>query len=440
MNTRTVSISLLICLLAGMIVPRGVAGAGRPAAPILYQAPLPGAEMVSRESSIVVRFDHNRSVINVDLATMFVVTGDRSGTHFGSAAFSDDAETIVFKSDIPFEPGEQVHVSLRYRTGADGAADSREFSFRVSANRNPPQPRPLSYFLDTIGAPPRGKTASSPVRTGTGVATYNPPPDFPPISIGVNDSPGEGYVFLTNYLWQWDPFPRSYLMIPNNDGTPFFFRKSPTFALDFKKQNDLVLSYFEYGAYRYLLMDSTYTRIEVCGCDNGYLPDPHDFNLLDNGHALIMCQDVQTVDMSQVVPGGQTDARVVGMIFQELDLDRNAVFEWRTWDHFEITDAIGVDFTGPRIDYVHSNALVLDNDGNWLVSHRHLSEITKINRTTGDIMWRLGGKNNQFLFVNDINDSTGFHYQHDIRAMADGNYLLYDNGNFHSPEYSHAVE
>jgi len=128
------------------------------------------------------------------------------------------------------------------------------------------------------------------------------------------------------------------------------------------------------------------------------------------------------------------------MIYQELDRARDVVFEWRTWDHFQITDAIGVDFTADRIDYVHSNALVLDNDGNWLVSHRHLSEITKINRTTGDIVWRLGGKNNQFRFVNDINDSTGFHYQHDIRAMENGNYLLYDNGNFHSPPFSRAVE
>jgi hypothetical protein len=42
--------------------------------------------------------------------------------------------------------------------------------------------------------------------------------------------------------------------------------------------------------------------------------------------------------------------------------------------------------------------------------------------------------------VGDIDDSTGFHYQHDIRRLDNGNYMLYDNGNFHSPPYSRAVE
>ena len=38
-----------------------------------------------------------------------------------------------------------------------------------------------------------------------------------------------------------------------------------------------------------------------------------------------------------------------------------------------------------------------------MISSRHLNEITKISRTTGDIIWRFGGKNNQFTFVNDTN-------------------------------------
>jgi hypothetical protein len=84
--------------------------------------------------------------------------------------------------------------------------------------------------------------------------------------------------------------------------------------------------------------------------------------------------------------------------------------------------------------------LVQDHDGNWLASNRHLSEITKIDRSTGDIIWRWGGKNNQFRFVGDIDDSTGFHYQHDIRRLENGNYMMYDNGNFHTPPHSRSAE
>ncbi len=53
-----------------------------------------------------------------------------------------------------------------------------------------------------------------------------------------------------------------------------------------------------------------------------------------------------------------------------------------------------------------------------LLSSRHLNEITKINRATGDMIWRLGGVHNQFTFVND---TLPFHYQHHIRRIANGN-------------------
>ena len=39
------------------------------------------------------------------------------------------------------------------------------------------------------------------------------------------------------------------------------------------------------------------------------------------------------------------------------------------------------------------------DDGHILLSSRRLSEITKINRQSGKIIWRLGGANNQFKFV-----------------------------------------
>jgi hypothetical protein len=66
-----------------------------------------------------------------------------------------------------------------------------------------------------------------------------------------------------------------------------------------------------------------------------------------------------------------------------------------------------------------------------------MDEITKISRTTGDVMWRLGGKHNQFTF---LNDTLRFTYQHDIRRLPNGNITLFDNGNFHAPPCSRAVE
>ena len=163
--------------------------------------------------------------------------------------------------------------------------------------------------------------------------------------------------------------------------------------------------------------------------------------ILENGHALMFSYDRQPVGMDTVVSGGNPNAIVTGLVLQELDENKNLVFQWRSWDHYKITDATDdIILTDSLIDYVHGNAIEIDYDGNILLSCRHMDEITKINRTTGEIIWRWGGiycRNNQFTF---LNDSTGFSHQHCIRRLPNGNYTIFDNGNLHSPNFSRAVE
>jgi hypothetical protein len=113
------------------------------------------------------------------------------------------------------------------------------------------------------------------------------------------------------------------------------------------------------------------------------------------------------------------------------------IFQWRSWDYFKITDATHENLSASRIDYCHANAIELDNDGNLLLSSRNMDEITKINRITGKIIWRLGGKNNEFKF---INDPIRFSHQHAIRRIPNGNITLFDNGNYHIPPFSRAIE
>src|SRR5262249_53229576 len=67
----------------------------------------------------------------------------------------------------------------------------------------------------------------------------------------------------------------------------------------------------------------------------------------------------------------------------------------------------------------------------------HMDEITKIDRQTGEIIWRWGGNNNQFTL---LGDTLWFSHQHAIRLLSNGHYTLFDNGNFHSPPFSRAAE
>ncbi|MCK9409151.1 MAG: aryl-sulfate sulfotransferase [Bacteroidetes bacterium] len=259
------------------------------------------------------------------------------------------------------------------------------------------------------------------------------PSDYPHISISVKNNPDSGFIFINN----WGGMP--YIAILDTNGEPVFYRKMPSNARDFKLQSNGNLSYrLADPYYRFYEMDSSYVVLREITAKNGFGTDEHDLQILPNDNVLLIPLEWKTVNMSTLVAGGRTDASVIGNHVQEIDPTGNVVFEWKSWDHLNIVDAVNENLTAQTIDFVHMNAIAVDNDSNILISSRHLSEITKINRKTGKIMWRLGGKHNQFTFIND--PFNGPSYQHDIRALPNGNYTIMDNGNFHAPQVSRAVE
>ena len=276
---------------------------------------------------------------------------------------------------------------------------------------------------------------------------YSIPLDFPQIAVSINNNPDSGYIFLSTYTNE-QPIINNYLMILDNLGEPIFFRKTNGYAHDFKVQPSGHLSYIEAlspnsqkTAY---IMNNHYAVIDSFTSEN-YWMDNHEFQLLLNGNALLGARAYRTVDLSQIIEGGSPVAQVEDYIIQEIDQNKNIVFEWNSADYFELTDAPHIDLTSQHIYYVHANAIEIDTDGNILLSSRHMDEITKIDRQTGDIIWRLGGVNNEFTFLNDSLDfqhsiPTPFCYQHDIRRLTNGNITIYDNGNYKHPKYSRMVE
>jgi len=254
------------------------------------------------------------------------------------------------------------------------------------------------------------------------------PLDFPVLSVK-SANPDSGYYFMSNgSLDYYDTIPR-FLLILDNYGKPFYYKRLENNAVDFKVQPNGLITYWDMISSKFYAMDSTFTVIDSFYCKNGYNTDPHELLMLPNGHFLLIGDDTAIVNMEQYTTDGNPSALVIGNVIQEQDESRNVVFEWKTLDHFKITDATeDIDLTFYLIDYCHMNAIETDKDGNLLISSRNMDEITKINRQTGDIIWRLGGKNNQFKF---INDSVGFSHQHDIRKLSNGDISLFDDGNLH---------
>lgn len=276
--------------------------------------------------------------------------------------------------------------------------------------------------------------------------TINLHSQIPNITLLQSNNPTSGKLFMSNVRFDQQPFT-PYLLIVNNDGTVFWSRQMNTTAFDFKIQPNGLLTYISVD-YRtnlhlnraFYSLDSNYNITDsfkvVSPTTDTFWTDTHELKVLPNGNALILGFDWRQVNMSVIVQGGHPNATVEGYVIQEFDENDSLVFEWNSFEYFLIQDAVHEDLTGAYVNPVHMNAIEPDNDGNILVSSRSLSEITKINRQTGEIIWRLGGVRNQFNFIND----SGFSYQHDIRRLPNGNITLFDNGNFNSPQESRAVE
>jgi hypothetical protein len=58
-------------------------------------------------------------------------------------------------------------------------------------------------------------------------------------------------------------------------------------------------------------------------------------------------------------------------------------------------------------------------DGHYLISARHAHTISYINGTSGDVIWTLGGKRNDFADLSDGN-ATNFAWQHHARFRDEG--------------------
>lgn len=185
------------------------------------------------------------------------------------------------------------------------------------------------------------------------------------------------------------------------------------------------ISFFDRQTDGWFLMDSLENITDSVYCQNGYIADNHDFMALSNGNYILFSYDEQTYATDTISPNGSANQNVIGLVIQELDANHNLIFEWSSWDHFYLSNYSQTNFSNSSIDFLHCNAIDIDEDGHFLISNRTISEITKIHRTTGDIIWRFGGEQSDFTFTNDY----PFSKQHCIKSLGANRYLMYDNGN-----------
>jgi hypothetical protein len=169
--------------------------------------------------------------------------------------------------------------------------------------------------------------------------------------------------------------------------------------------------------------------------------DVHEFILLGDHHYICETYYREQPDNIPDSLHPAAGVKVCAGIIQEVD-NGNVVFQWdgTNYPEFYAASMENNDFSDLTIthDYMHLNSICVDStDNNLVVSFRNLNEIVKLNRVTGQIMWRLGGANSDFPLTAD----QSFLRQHYARVIENGKTLIFlDNGITGVRAYSRILE
>jgi hypothetical protein len=401
---------------------------------LVYISPKPGSDNNYLDSKIILKFSDNIDNLKLNEKSI-IVTGEKSGKHNGEFIRSDDGKTLIFKPFQQFLKSENVNITLLPDLFKDMNIKSKSYSFSTSASSIGFQPLAQRIDDDEIGKPFFQSKLSGDTL----------PSDLPAVNFPINDTNKayKGNILISSSEPQGS---RNYLMILDYKGEVIKWRKTNLFPFNFKLQPNGQFAYSEsisgvatQAVARILDQDLNLVKSYQCG--NGYKSFPSEFVLLPNGHILMVALDPMPVNMRNIIPNGDPNSNILGSVVQELDKDMNVVFQWRSWDYTEITETYE-NITLNSFRTLHLNGIDVDTDGHYLFSVRHFAQIMKINRNTGEIMWRLGGKKNEFKFINEHEENAPlyFSYQHEIRRQPNGNITFFDNGNLKAPQYSRAVE
>ena len=239
-----------------------------------------------------------------------------------------------------------------------------------------------------------------------------------------------GYYIFSAQKFRADKSPSvSWQTILDGNGSLIYSRADVTCA-DFKQHEDGRFSFCRDG--RIYLMNRSLQICDSFVSVNGVSEYHHDFKILPNGHYLLVGVRADTADLSSLYmfrrksAAGSRHAIVKYDVIQELDEKKNVVFQWDAESEFSVNNALPLYLVDTlNISMPHINSVATDASGNIIASCRFYNQIIKIDRSTGHLLWRLGGTQNQFTFLNGARQFLG---QHDAHYLANGNLLFYDNG------------
>lgn len=268
-------------------------------------------------------------------------------------------------------------------------------------------------------------------------------PDLAPpvIDVAVADPAGDDLFFLAPK----QAGAQTGALIVDGEGEVVWSQPNERAVADFRVQTyrgEPVLTWYEgtskggYGEGEFVIADSSYEEVARVRAGNGLAGDLHEFELTDEGTALVLAYVLEPADLSAV--GGPTEGYQLDNVVQEVDVATGEVlFEWSAADHVPMEDTYSElvpdaaatdderDEDGTEefpFDWFHVNSVTADGDV-LLVSARNTHAVYAVDRRTGALRWTLGGRSSDFR----LEDGARFAWQHHARRLPDGTISLFDN-------------
>jgi Arylsulfotransferase (ASST) len=418
-KSRWIGIALALALTAGGATAAGAltgtpdderAAAQQPAVVTVF--PTPGARSAGNATQISFR-----GVPAAQLGTI-AVAGSESGEMSGEVRAHSDGRGASFVSSERFLGGERVTVrtDLNVR-GAEGG----DFRFTIGRRPAPRQVNDGTLPLPTLPPGATDKFRSNPDLQSPVVRITTPARSTAP-----------GYLLLAPFSPKGSPNPDGPMIVDDRGDLVWFHPlRRGTAVTDLKVQEldgRRVLTWWQgrfalgWGYGEYPVLDETYREIARVRAGNGFQADLHDMQITPEGTALVMAYDRVFRDLRPV--GGVRRGVVMNNVLQEIDLETGLVlYEWHSLDHVALNDSVIRPRGRQSWGYFHMNSVEVDRDGHLLISSRNTCAVYKLNRTTGAVIWTLGGEESDFR----LRRPARFCLQHDARRAGDGVITLFDN-------------
>jgi hypothetical protein len=373
--------------------------------------PAPGTQFAQRGTEISLRG------VAPDQVGTVTVTGSRSGEHQGALEPHPDGRGASFVPAGDFRPGERVTV----RTGLD-VRGGRNGDFRFTILRG-------EFETGTSGSDRRVPRP----RRGTYHAYRSSSIKAPRLVIDRRRSGRAPGYLVVNTGWD-DERPRPEgVLIADDRGRPVYFKqrsaKEKLFDVAVQEyKGEPVLTFWRgrfaagWGYGEYVMLDSAYREIGLVRARGGYRADIHDMRITPDNTALVQVYNRVRYDLRRY--GGRRNGEVLDNVIQEIDLDTGRLlFEWHSLGTIGIRESYDRPERGRPFDYFHLNSMDVGPDGDILISARNTCAVYEIDRTTGAVNWRLGGKRTDFR----VPRNARFCRQHDARWAGNGRMTIFDN-------------